>query len=143
MGLIVVDASVAIKWLLPENGVDEARLLLRQGERRLVAPNLVSLEVMGAVLRRHRERTLSEEQVAEVRKSWNGMIADGALILTSNSDVFDRAFDISLNLRHPLKDCLYLALAEQEKAELVTADQVLHKRGGAIHQHITLIGRLA
>jgi predicted nucleic acid-binding protein len=41
-----------------------------------------------------------------------------------------RAFEIAAELRHPVYDCFYLALAEREEASLVTADR-------------RLIGRLA
>lgn len=140
MGVKVVDASVCTKWLLPEQGAAEASSLLRMGDR-LIAPDLVNIEVIGAVLRRNRERTLSDEQVGEILTSWGDMLADGSLSLTSNAEVFDRAVSISLKLRHPLKDCLYLALAEQEDADLVTADKQLHERGRTFYTRITLLGR--
>lgn len=142
MGLIVVDASTCLKWLLPEPGNAEAEALLREGQR-LIAPELAHLEVVGAVLRRHRENLLSESRVREVWSTWCGMLAAGAVLLTPDDEVFDRAFVISLQIRHPLKDCLYLALAERDGAEFVTADRALHQRGKKIHPQITLIGKAA
>ena len=39
-----------------------------------------------------------------------------------------RAIELALELDHPVYDCFYLALAEAEKTELVTADLRLEGR---------------
>jgi predicted nucleic acid-binding protein len=33
-----------------------------------------------------------------------------------------RALELAVDLRHPIYDCLYLALAERERAPIVSAD---------------------
>jgi len=142
VGMTVVDASVAVKWLLPEQGEEEAITLLRNGER-LIAPDLLHLEVVGSVLRHFREDRLTEAQVRDINAAWNGMLVTGAVVLQSNDEVFERAVAISITLRHPLKDCLYIALAERDGADLVTADKTLHQRGRKVHTKITLLGRAA
>jgi predicted nucleic acid-binding protein len=45
--------------------------------------------------------------------------------LTPSLSLLDRAFDISIQARHNFYDCLYVALAEQEGCELLTADAKL------------------
>jgi predicted nucleic acid-binding protein len=40
----------------------------------------------------------------------------------------DRALAIAIELRHPVYDCFYLALAERSTAPLVTADERLIRR---------------
>ncbi|MGH6913872.1 MAG: type II toxin-antitoxin system VapC family toxin, partial [Geminicoccales bacterium] len=39
-----------------------------------------------------------------------------------------RAFEIAAELRHPVYDCFYLALAESQDAPLITADRRLLAR---------------
>lgn len=42
--------------------------------------------------------------------------------------LLNSALDVALTLEHPVYDCLYLALAEQHEAHLVTADTRLLNR---------------
>jgi predicted nucleic acid-binding protein len=46
--MIVVDASVAVKWFIPEAG-EEAAAKLLGGKKRLIAPALIRLEVTGTL----------------------------------------------------------------------------------------------
>lgn len=140
--MIVVDASIAIKWLVFEERSAEARALITQDER-LIAPDLVSLEVHGAVLRLYRANTLTEKQARELLDAWRGLLADGVLILQPHEDIFDRAVEIALRIRHTLTDCLYLALAEQSGARLVTADRKLYERGKTVCKRIAMFGEAA
>jgi predicted nucleic acid-binding protein len=50
--------------------------------------------------------------------------------LTADADLLPRAEEIALDLKHALKDCLYVALAEREKCDLVTTDASLLARAG-------------
>ena len=53
--MIVVDANVAVKWYVPEPGCDDAKLLLMSNEA-IVAPALIRLEVLAAILSGIRKR---------------------------------------------------------------------------------------
>ena len=61
---VVVDASVAIKWFVPEVHAETARCLLREGMT-LLAPDLIWAEVANALWRKWREKELSAEAVQE------------------------------------------------------------------------------
>ena len=52
--MIVIDASVAAKWYLPEKGSDAA-VELQEGPDQLFAPDLIRMEVAGSITRRVRE----------------------------------------------------------------------------------------
>jgi predicted nucleic acid-binding protein len=52
----------------------------------------------------------------------------GVLELRPTAPLAPRAVELALGLDHPVYDCFYLALAETEKAELVTADLRLEGR---------------
>jgi predicted nucleic acid-binding protein len=45
--------------------------------------------------------------------------------LVSIDQLAARALELAVDLRHPIYDCLYLALAERERAPIVSADAKL------------------
>jgi hypothetical protein len=57
---------------------------------------------------------------------WLGVMADSPHLVPS-IPLMPRAYEISSRMRVGIYDCLYVALAEQEKCELVTADDKLIK----------------
>lgn len=140
--MIVVDASVAVKWLLPEPGEREAQLILR-GEKRLVAPALVRVEVAGAVLRQFREGRLTGERARSACDLWASLIHDGTLHLVPVEDLFDLAVDLAFEARHALADCLYLAAGKHLGAGVITADRTLFERGKPIYKRVSLLSGVA
>jgi len=124
---IVVDASVAVKWYLNERGSDAAALLL-QGEQPLFAPALIRIEVAGAITRHFREGKLSEKRARQACQLWLEDLSAGVIKLLADETLFEAAQEMAFCLRHPLQDCLYLAVSEQLNGRLVTADEPLYKR---------------
>ncbi len=61
---LVVDASVVAKWYLPEAD-RQAALVLRDRLDELIAPDILGIEVPGAILRRHRRREITAEEARE------------------------------------------------------------------------------
>jgi predicted nucleic acid-binding protein len=47
--------------------------------------------------------------------------------------------DLARRLSHPVYDCVYLALAERERARFVTADQRLLRRAVSLRAGATLV----
>ena len=119
----VVDASVAVKWVIPEVLSDLADRV-RDGAEDVLAPDLLLVEVANALWRKTSAREISARE------------ADGAFDLVRRSGIdlrpagplLPRAMDLARRLGHPVYDCVYLALAEREEATLVTADQRLLRR---------------
>jgi len=138
VGLIVVDASVAVKWILPEQDEQPARQLFLDGAR-FVAPATVRIEVAGAVLRRFREEKLPEAQAKSACDTWKEMIADGLIHLLPIEDLFDVALALAFKTKHALPDCLYLAAGKRLDAHVVTADRTLYERGKKIHGKMRLL----
>ena len=87
----------------------------------MLAPDIFSVEVSHALTRAERQGRIA---VGEARK----LFLD---VLTTPPSFFPfqqlllRAIDISSKMRVGVYDCLYVALAEQEGCELVTADDKL------------------
>jgi predicted nucleic acid-binding protein len=118
----VLDSSVALKWALPE--ADSAKALrLRDGyingSHQLIAPDIFPPEVAnGLASAEHRGRI----RVGESALFLNDLLS-AAPLLHDSSPLLMRALEISLSTKRGVYDCLYLALAEAEGFELVTADE--------------------
>jgi predicted nucleic acid-binding protein len=130
--LIVVDASTAVKWFLPEAGSEEAERLLT-GSRKLLAPDLIRIEVAGALVRRVCLGELTVEQARLLVAAWLRAITASAVTPVPAEDDMEQAVELALRLGHPLADCLYLALAMRLDAPLVTADRKFAARAVAVH----------
>ncbi|MFT3786007.1 MAG: type II toxin-antitoxin system VapC family toxin [Tepidisphaeraceae bacterium] len=124
---MVIDASVAVKWLVPEPGADAAKAWLSTSSR-LIAPGLLAVEVASALLRRMRDGTLSPHYTRQALDAWQAILGDEVVTLTSDELLLGPAIELSFEIRHPLADCLYLSLAESADAVLLTSDHTLHKR---------------
>ncbi|MBS0210572.1 MAG: type II toxin-antitoxin system VapC family toxin [Planctomycetes bacterium] len=127
----IVDASVGFKWLVPEQDSDKAFSL--QAEE-LHAPDFFPVEVTNAI------------HVSALR----GRVVDAQLllddliprmpILHSSADLLTRSLEIATQFRRSIYDSLYVALAEREQCQLVTADQKLLN---SLRGHFTFIVDLA
>jgi predicted nucleic acid-binding protein len=120
MTSLIVDASVAIKWYLQEIGSDEAHAL-RGTVDDFLAPELVIAEVGNAIWKRRVRGQIEVDEALLVIDRVPRMFS----WLSSLRELSDAAMRISATLPHPIYDCFYLALAEREKAPVVTADQRL------------------
>jgi len=117
----VVDASIAVKWLIPEPGSEEAQRLLDSGEN-LAAPGLIAVEVAAALARKARTNEIPAQSAESALEIWLQSLADGLVNLMSDDNDLRRAFKLAAAIGHPLQDCLYLALSERLGARLATAD---------------------
>jgi predicted nucleic acid-binding protein len=125
--MIVVDASVIVKWFVPEVGTDPAKALLTAGDE-LIAPELARIEVASALIRRGIRRELAGDDVESTLRAWFRALADGQVFLLPNADDLEAAAKLALELQHPLPDCLYLAAAERLGVALLTADRAFARR---------------
>lgn len=113
---VVVDASVALKWVLSEPGAEVAEALL---DEELVAPALWLVEAANALWR----RSLRGEISAEEARERLGELYNAPVTTTAIETDLAAAADLALALGHPVYDCLYLALAIRESTYVITADQ--------------------
>ena len=118
--MLVVDASVATKWFIVEKDAPTARELVRS-DNLLIAPDLIVAEVLNVAWKRLIRKDLAWDQVAHVPVALPKLLAE----LWPTRWLASRAFVIAAELRHPVYDCFYLALAERQEATLVTADRRL------------------
>jgi predicted nucleic acid-binding protein len=117
----VLDSCVAIKWVLNEH--DSARALqirddFARGVHELLAPDVFPVEVAHALSRAERKGILLPPQGAQGLASLLNALPD----LHPYLPLLPRAFEVSSATRISVYDCLYVALAEREGCELLTAD---------------------
>lgn len=136
--MIVVDASVAVKWFIPEPGSQAAHQLL-VAPRGLIAPALIRIEVTAAILRLYREDRLPEASARAACGEWSEMLLGGVVRLIADDELYPVALEMGFKTRHALQDCLYLAAGKAMDAEVVTADRTLHERGNRIVDRVSLL----
>ncbi len=116
---LVIDASVALKWVLDEPQSDLAADLLSQD---LIAPSLWLIEAANALWRRAQQSQLTATEVTErLVELLNAPVTSTAV----DEDLLSAA-ELALELGRPIYDCLYLAMAIREGAIVVTADRRFH-----------------
>jgi predicted nucleic acid-binding protein len=136
--MIVLDANVAAKTYLEEAGAEAATELLA-GPTKLLAPELIRLEVAGALCRRVRKGELEAGEAEARCHHWLAELDKGLFTLTPNRDLLPEAIALSTKLKHALQDCLYLAVAIRFHAPLVTADRTFHERARPLYKKISLL----
>lgn len=131
----VLDSSVAFKWVVPETDTDKALRLrddFQKSFHELIAPDVFPLEIAHALTRAERQGRIAAPRGALLLADVISTVPQ----LLSSLRLLPRAFEISSQMRIGVYDCLYVALAEQEGCELVTADDKLVKNLQALFPFI-------
>ena len=116
-GGFVVDTSVAMKWLIEEDDSDKASLL-RDAD--LAAPALLRVEASNVLRTLAARGALTQQQAVELFQ----FLQSAPVLIVDHDELLEsRALELALALRHPVYDCLYLALAERMHRTLITADR--------------------
>lgn len=136
--MIVLDASVAAKAYLEEAGSDEAIALLT-GEQKLLAPELIRVEVAAALLRRVRLGELAAPEALLRCEHWLERLRRELFRLTPDRDLLEDAIALAAELKHPVQDCLYLAAARRFDTPLITADRTFRDRAAAFDDRVALL----
>jgi predicted nucleic acid-binding protein len=134
--MLVVDASVAVKWIIDEPGSLEARALFSMDNEPdpsireiMSAPALLLIEVHYAIAKRYLKGEAKLEQLSSIIPALTNVF--GAFVAL-DAELAESAAEISFatprsSRRSHLQpfgvyDCVYIALAKKEGATLVTAD---------------------
>jgi predicted nucleic acid-binding protein len=118
----VVDASVAIKWVIDEPGSSAAAALLSAGPLR--APDLLLVECANVLWKKVRRGELSADEAGLAIR----VLRQADIELLPSRPLADRALQLALELDHSAYDCLYLALALESGQPFVTADDRFVRR---------------
>ena len=113
----VVDASVALKWLVAE--ADSEVALALRADNAIIAPDLLLIECRNALLSKVRRRELKRAQAQDAERELGAI----GIEIVASSALLPEAFAIALDLAEPIYDCIYLATAIAADCKLVTADE--------------------
>lgn len=125
---VVVDASVAATWLLPEPGSDAAVLLLDPDGPTLHVPELFDAELGNMLWKRVRRGELAADSATALGALVNRMPPTRH----RHDSLLEGALALALELSITVYDALYVALAVALNARLVTFDRWLAERAALI-----------
>ena len=138
---VVVDASLAVKWVVPEDDSEQALLLLdswQVGVQRLLAPPLFKAEVTNVLHQKVLQGVLGRDDALEADDTLLSLVG----VLDPNG-LYTRALTLAseLQLRWTY-DALYLALAEAQGCEMWTADRRFVRSVQARYGRVRWIGEV-
>ena len=117
MKKVVIDASVAVKWFVPEiHSAAAARLL--EPEIVLCAPDLIGPEFANVLWKKMRRGEITRDEADEIFRAFRAL----PLEIHPSAFLLGAAFELAVEFDRSVYDSLYLALAVAEECVLITAD---------------------
>ncbi len=122
MRRVVIDASVAIKWVVEEEGTTEALAVLEGYP--LSAPDLIVAECANILWKKVRRGELTPDEALLAAD----LLQRAELEILPTRALLHAATHLAVDLDHPAYDCVYLALAQDHGWPFVTADDRLRRK---------------
>lgn len=122
----VLDSCVGFKWLVAEIDSDKALRLredFRNGVVDLLAPDIYPVEIVHSLTRAERQGRVTPVQGRTLLQDMLTHLPT----LHPYLSLLPRAYVLSSRARMGVYDCLYVALAEQEGCQVVTADDKMKR----------------
>ena len=127
----VIDASVLVKTVLPENGSDIAAELIRKHRDNtisLVAPDHILVESVNAIWKHVSVlRDVTEDEAGRALS----LLRNAGVLYFSAADYCHLALQLAVKYRHPVYDTLYIALARDLNCSVISADETLRRKFGS------------
>lgn len=135
----IVDASVVIKWFLPEIHSDAA-FRVTQLHERLHVPAFMTMELGNVIAKKIRRKELTRADGTGILKELRHL----PLQRHPDDRLFPAAYELALDTQQSLYDCLYLALAEAVDGQLITADRKFYNAlaHGMFHERLLWVENL-
>jgi predicted nucleic acid-binding protein len=136
--LLVVDCTVAAKWVLDEAGHVQALRLLEEeesGSLLLIAPDLLLTEFASLIAKRVRRKRMSAAQAIDAF----GRFEESSPALFETRPLVESALHLAVDGQLSLWDSVYLALALEHRCPLITADRRLFRGRSPRHPAIRLL----
>lgn len=117
----VIDASVIVKWLVREEGTEQALTLRGHA---LSAPDLLVAECANILWKKVQRGELTGAESSIAAK----LLARAEIELVPMRPLLERTTDLAIRLGHSVYACMYLALADATGRSFVTADARLVRK---------------
>ena len=121
MSRYVADASIAVKWYVPEVHCEAATRLLDSANE-LHVPDLIFSEFGNIVWKKIRQDEITAAKGRQIVRAFLGV----PLVKHSTSLFLEPAVEIAHASGQTVYDCTYLALAVALECRMVTADRKLY-----------------
>jgi predicted nucleic acid-binding protein len=137
--LFVVDANVAIKWVLTEIHSDTATRLL-DNSYELLVPDFFFSEVGNVLWKRVRRGEINPETA----NAYLNAILDVDLRTFNSQRLISQALEIAIVVQQAVYDCVYLTLAIVNQCQMVTADERFYNalQNHALASHLCWVENL-
>ncbi|MGH9414573.1 MAG: type II toxin-antitoxin system VapC family toxin [Terriglobales bacterium] len=127
---MILDASVAAKWCLPDEGNVHADALLEchvQGRVRFIVPDLFWTELTNLLARAVRRRRIDARAAAAALN----VVLEYKLPTIATGDLCSEALELACRWHWPVQDLFYVLLARSLGEDLITADERLVRALGS------------
>ncbi|HHJ19880.1 MAG TPA: PIN domain-containing protein [Gammaproteobacteria bacterium] len=118
----VLDASVVIKWFIPEIYWEQASLLQHYSESYLHTPDFAQLECSSILSKKVRRNELKLDEANDIQV----LLLNMPVQMHPWQDLLLAAGQVAHETYRSVYDCLYLVLAKQINGQMVTADKKLY-----------------
>jgi predicted nucleic acid-binding protein len=135
----VLDASVAVKWVVQEAGRRQAIDLLTPYEAEAIdlqAPRQIMEEVASALSKLCRRRKIRSTEAELAFRTFEARKPK----LVEDPNLVGAAFALSLQHQISVWDCLYLALTIDRRADVITADARFYRAVRSHYPFVRMLG---
>ena len=122
MNRFVIDASIAIKWVVHEEDSLDALAILQNFP--LSSPDLLIAECSNILWKKVKRAELTTDEAIMAAH----LIQRADVELLPTRRLMDRATRFAIELDHAAYDCIYLALAIERNWPFVTADERFRRK---------------
>ncbi len=136
--MIILDASVVIKWFSEEEYTEKAlelRERIRYGEEQVIEPDLLLYELANAL------KYNPHFEVQDVCDALTSLFDMNIDIVTPLPEIIDVAIKLAFEHAITVYDAFYIALAQETGLILITADKKLYERVPSL-EFVKFIGEL-
>jgi predicted nucleic acid-binding protein len=142
--LLIVDASVAVKWYVPEQNYERALELeaaLRDGKVALSAPDLILAEVGNAIAKKVAAKEVTEQEAARMLH----LLVESPVLRIDSARLGLHALSVAQRAGISFHDALYVSAAEAAGTKVVTADDELVRdlRRAKLDRYVVGLSELA
>lgn len=135
---VVVDASVAIKWFIPEDD-SEFAIALAASKSHLLAPDFLLIECANTTWKKVQRQQVNYHQALVIIQALNKL----PLTFSGAYNLLDAAYELAVEIKQSVYDCLYLALAIANDSYVVTADKRFYNAvsKSSFRNYVQLLGK--
>ncbi|MBU1088934.1 type II toxin-antitoxin system VapC family toxin [Patescibacteria group bacterium] len=136
------DANIIIKLIIEEDYSDKAKHLFVQiikDEKTIISPSFAKVEIFSVLRKKIFFKKLNQAKLAKNLLKLPKLKIN---YISENWKLLDLAMELAKKLKETVVyDCIYLALAQQQKAIFVTADKKFFNKAKTVYKPSLLLSQ--